>query len=163
VLVSDGQAWSGDVKEALAGARQRGAPMYVVGVGTTGGGFIPEPARPAVTPPTGPPEPPEPLPSVYSTIDRSSLNAIATAGGGDYFELDQESDREIASRIITAARRHAGTRGVEERTDPLYWRFLVVSAGLLFVGILFVRERAELWIHMVGAAIVLLIVSNVFR
>ena len=163
VLVSDGQAWSGDVKEALAGARQRGVPMYVVGVGTTGGGFIPEPARPAVTPPTGPPEPPVPLPSVYSTIDRSSLNAIATAGGGDYFELDQESDREIASRIITAARRHAGTRGVEERTDPLYWRFLVVSAGLLFVGILFVRERVELWIHMVGAAIVLLIVSNVFR
>jgi len=163
VLVSDGQAWSGDVKEALAGARQRGVPMYVVGVGTTGGGFIPEPARPAVTPPTGPPGPPEPLPAVYSTIDRSSLNAIATAGGGDYFELDQESDREIASRIITAARRHAGTRGVEERTDPLYWRFLVVSAGLLFVGILFVRERAELWIHMVGAAIVLLIVSNVFR
>ena len=160
VLVSDGQAWSGDVKEALAAARQRGVPMYVVGVGTTGGGIIPEPARPAVMPPTGPPEL---LISVYSAIDRSSLNAIATAGGGDYFELDQESDREIASRIINAARRHAGTRGVEERTDPLYWRFLVVSAGLLFVGILFVRERAELWIHMVGAAIVLLIVSNVLR
>ena len=160
VLVSDGQAWSGDVKEALAAARQRGVPMYVVGVGTTGGGIIPEPARPAVMPPTGPPEL---LISVYSAIDRSSLNAIATAGGGDYFELDQESDREIASRIINAARRHAGTRGVEERTDPLYWRFLVVSAGLLFVGTLSVRERAELWIHMVGAAIVLLIVSNVLR
>jgi Ca-activated chloride channel family protein len=158
VLVSDGQAWSGDVKEALAEARQRGVPMYVVGVGTAGGGLIPEPARPAVTPPTGPPEP-----SVYSTIDRSSLNAIASAGGGDYFELDRESDREIASTIINAARRRAGTRGVEERTDPLYWRFLVISAGFLFVGILFVRERAELWIHMVGAAIVLLIVSNVLR
>ena len=36
VLVSDGQAWSGDVKEVLTGARQRGFPMYVVGVGTTG-------------------------------------------------------------------------------------------------------------------------------
>lgn len=163
VLVSDGQAWSGDVKEALAGARQRGFPMYVVGVGTTGGGLIPEPRRPVVTPPTQPPEPPGPLPSVYSAIDRPSLNAIATAGGGDYFELDRESDREIASTIVNAARRRAGTRGVEERTDPLYWRFLVMSAGFLFVGILFVRERAELWIHMVGAAILLLIVSNVLR
>ena len=160
VLVSDGQDWSGDVKETLTLAKQRGIPMYVVGVGTTGGGLIPEPLRPAVTPGAGPPEP---LSRIYSTIDRFSLNAIATAGGGYYFELDRESDREIASTIINAARRRAGSRGVEEHTDPLYWRFLLVAAGLLLVGILFVRESAELWIQIVGAAIVLLIVSNVFR
>jgi Ca-activated chloride channel family protein len=160
VLVSDGQVWSGDVKETLTLARQRGIPMYVVGVGTTGGGIIPAPVKPAGTPGGGPPEP---VSRVHSAIDRSSLNAIATAGGGYYFELDRESDREIASTVISAARQRAGSRGVEERTDPLYWRFLLLSAGLLLVGILFVREPAELWIQIVGAAVVLLIVSRLFR
>ena len=163
VLVSDGQAWSGEVKESLAEAKQRGIPMYVVGVGTTAGGLIPEPPRRDVTAATGPGAPSPPLPPVHSALDRSSLNVIATAGGGYYFELDREPDRAIASTIINAARQRAGTRGVEERNEELYWRFLVVSAALLLVGILFVRESAELWIQMVGAAVVLVIVWNVIR
>jgi Ca-activated chloride channel homolog len=159
VLVSDGQAWSGSVEESLAEAKQRGIPMFVVGVGTTAGGMIPEPPNRDVTPTAGPGAP---MP-VHSALDRSSLNVIATAGGGYYFELDRDSDRAIASTIINAARRRAGSRGVEERNEELYWRFLVASAGLLLVGILFVRESAELSIQMVGAAIVLAIVWNVIR
>jgi Ca-activated chloride channel family protein len=161
VLVSDGQAWSGEVRESLREAKQRGIPMYVVGVGTTAGGMIPEPPKLDVTVATAPGASSAPLMPVHSAIDRSSLNVIATAGGGYYFELDRESDRAIASTIINAARRRAGSRGVEERTEELYWRFLVGSAGLLLAGILFVRESAELWIQMVGAAIVLVIVWNV--
>jgi Ca-activated chloride channel family protein len=160
VLVSDGQVWSGDVKETLTLAKQRGIPMHVVGVGTTGGGLIPASPAP-MTPADG--GPPEPLIRVHSAIDRSSLTAIAAAGGGYYFELDRESDREIGSTIINAARQRAGSRGVEDRTDQLYWRFLLLSAVLVFAGVLFVREPAELWIHMAGAAIVLLIVSRVLR
>ena len=163
VLVSDGQAWSGEVKESLAEAKQRGIPMYVVGVGTTAGGMIREPPKRDVTAATAPGAPSLPLPPVHSAIDRSSLTVIATAGGGYYFELDRESDRAIASTIINAARRRAGPRGVEERNEELYWRFLVVSAALLLVGILFVRESAELWIQMVGAAIVLVFLWNVIR
>src|SRR5882762_2556725 len=43
VVISDGQAWSGKVATALADTRARDIPVYVVGVGTTAGGIIPDP------------------------------------------------------------------------------------------------------------------------
>jgi hypothetical protein len=159
VLVSDGQAWSGRVEESLSAARKRGVPLYAVGVGTSAGGIIPAPA----TPPTDDENEPDDPVFVHSVLDRSSLRAIATAAGGYYFELDQEPDRQIASTIINAARERAGTRGVEERTDELYWRFLVLAAVLLLAGILSVRDHAELWIHVAAAAAVVFIVSEVIR
>src|SRR5215471_7975398 len=55
VLVSDGQAWTGQVQRSLQMAKQRGLPVYVVGVGTSAGGLIPEPPPKA---PNTPPEPP---------------------------------------------------------------------------------------------------------
>lgn len=160
VLVSDGQAWSGKVEESLIAARKYGIPLYAVGVGTSAGGIIPAPANV----PTGEPgeEEEEPI-YVHSLLDRSSLRAIATAAGGYYFELDQTSDREIASTIISAARERAGTRGMEERTEELYWRFLLVAAVLLVAGLLFVRDRGEMWIHTAGAAAVLFVVTQLMR
>ena len=41
LVVSDGQAWSGDVARALQTAKDRKVPVFVVGVGTTVGGMIP--------------------------------------------------------------------------------------------------------------------------
>jgi Ca-activated chloride channel homolog len=155
VLLSDGQTWSGEVEKSLALAKARGIPIYAIGVGTSGGGFIPEPPR---NPTAGPPQPP-----VFSILDRGSLNAIATAGGGQYFELDRETDREIANEIIGATRRRAGFRGIEEATEPLYWRLLLVSASLVCLGALFLHERSELWIQAAGAVAVFLIVSSLTR
>ena len=40
---------------------------------------------------------------------------IATAGGGRYFELDRESDRDIANAIIDATRRRAERGGSKKR------------------------------------------------
>jgi len=159
VLVSDGQAWSGRVEDALNAAKARGVPLYAVGVGTSAGGVIPAPA----TPDTGEDDEDQEPVFIQSVLDRSSLRAIATAAGGYYFELDQTSDREIASTIINAARARAGSRGIEERTDELYWRFLVCAAALLLAGVLCVRDSAELWIHTAAAGAVLYIVMEVMR
>jgi hypothetical protein len=109
ILVSDGQDWSG-----------------AIGVGTSSGGFIPEPPR---TSTSGPP-----LPPVFSVLDRASLSVIAAAGSGKYFELDRESDRDIANQIIEATRSRAGFQGIQEGTEPLYWRFLVLAAVLIAGG-----------------------------
>jgi Ca-activated chloride channel homolog len=155
VLLSDGQTWSGEVEKSLALAKRRGIPIYTIGVGTSGGGFIPEPAP---TPTQGPTQPP-----VFSILDRASLNTIATAGGGQYFELDRETDREIATAIIGATRRRAGFQGIEEGTEPLYWRLLFISASLLCLGALFLHERSELWIQVAGAAVIFLIVTSLTR
>ena len=57
----------------------------------------------------------------------------------------------------------AGFQGVQEGTEPLYWRFLVLAAVLVVVGALFLHERAELAIQVAGAAIVMLIVTTLTR
>ena len=153
VLVSDGQVWTGEVQKALEDARGRRIPVFVVGVGTTFGGLIPEP-------------PPKPRPvwqveaghdhaeartPQRSSLNRSSLRTIATAGGGQYFELDRLSDRVIAEQIIDAARRRAGSQRLEERWEELYWRCVVMAVGLVAVGLLTVRARPELWMTALAA------------
>ncbi|MBI4266630.1 MAG: VWA domain-containing protein [Acidobacteria bacterium] len=108
VLLSDGQSWSGVVDESLAAVRTRGFPVFVVGVGTAAGGIIPDPLRSQNRPP------------VRSRLDRASLTRIATATGGQYFELGRASDADIAVRIVDAARRRAGPASVEPQRQDIY-------------------------------------------
>jgi Ca-activated chloride channel homolog len=122
VLVSDGQAWSGEVQDSLAKAQARRIPVYVVGVGTTAGGIIPEPQRAANLTP------------VASSLDRDSLAVIATAGRGRYFELDREKDTEIANAIIAETRRRAVQSGVAEGTDDLYPQCLAAAAVFVLLA-----------------------------
>ena len=149
VLISDGQAWSGTVAKSIQVAQERGIPIYVLGVGTTVGGVIPEPNRdPARA-------------AVSSVLDRSSLATLATAGGGRYFELDREADRDIANAIIDATRRRAETGDVEETTRELYWSALLIGAAFLGLGVLFLRDRASLALQIVAAVIVLVVLTRV--
>jgi Ca-activated chloride channel family protein len=156
VLITDGQAWSGEVARSLKIARTNDVPVWVVGVGTTVGGFIPEPPRRLND--TSPPEPP-----LRSSLDRASLTMIANAGGGEYLELDREGDREIANRLIDAARRRAGSRGLEVANEELYWPFLLAAAGFLCAGLLFLQERTELWLQAAGAGVALAFVWTLTR
>ena len=163
VLIIDGQAWSGEVARSLRLAREQQVPVYVVGVGTTVGGWIPEPP-PAPTVPGRPSlPPPEPQPKIRASLDRNSLAMIASAGGGQYYELDREGDREIANKIIDAARKRAGSRGLEVASEELYWRCLVLAAVLMCVGLIFLQERVELWLQATGAAAALFFVWTLTR
>lgn len=150
VLISDGQAWSGAIERAIALARKRQVPIYAVGVGTASGGYIPE-------------APPEAgasagirlaaMSPIHAALDRSSLLTIASAGHGRYYDLDRQPDRRIAAAIIDGARRAAGSIGIEPAVQDLYWPFLVVGGGLVALGVLFLRERAELWLGSAGAVL----------
>jgi Ca-activated chloride channel family protein len=161
VLVSDGQVWSGQVAQAIQLARDRNIPIFVVGVGTTSGGLIPEPPR-GTSSEQNPAASGQPR-LIRSSLDRESLAAIATAGGGQYFELGRQTDREIANRIINAARRQAGSVGIETSQQEIYWQFLLAAAGLLIVGVIFMQERSELWIGALGAGAALFLVWTVTR
>ncbi len=149
LLLSDGQAWSGDVERAIEAARRENIPVFVVGVGTSNGGFIPEP--PAEDPTKQPPP-------VYSRLDRESLARIAGAGGGRYMELDRERDVDIAVSVIDAVRKMA-RGGVEEGADDVYWQALALGAIFLLLGLAFVRDRAELALATVGAVAALVVVQ----
>jgi hypothetical protein len=150
VLISDGQAWSGVVAQSIALVQAQGNPVHVVGVGTPAGGTIPDPKRdPAQA-------------AVRSVLDRSSLAAIATAGGGRYFELDREGDRDIANTLIDLTRRRAGSQGVQESAEDRYREFLMGAAGLLILGVLFLRDQAALGLQLAAATAVLLGVSQLF-
>src|SRR5678815_2285742 len=84
LVISDGQAWSGTVANAISNARAMKIPIHVVGIGTSTGGMIPEPARPDGT---------RPPPVIRSVLDRASLVQLAVAGGGEYFQIGDEPDR----------------------------------------------------------------------
>jgi Ca-activated chloride channel family protein len=161
LLVSDGQSWSGEIDRALKLAHTRDIPVFVVGVGTTSGGLIPEPSDTASSPARQRPSPP-PV-RVYSTLDRASLLRIASAGGGRYYDLDRESDRTVASAIIDAARRHAGPRNLEASFQELYWECLFAAACLVGLGLLFLRDRGELWLQVLGAGVALFVFWTAVR
>jgi len=152
VVVSDGQAWSGTVATALAAARDRRIPVYVVGIGTTEGGMIPEPMREDGT---------RPPPVLRSVLDRESLVKIAVAGGGEYFEIGDEPDTVVAFRIIERLRRRALTARDVETFDDLYPQFLLAAAAVIGVGTLALRKRTELVWQAIGAATAVVVIASI--
>ena len=99
--------------------------------------------------------------SARSSIGRR-CRRLATAGGGRYFELDRESDRDIANTIIDQTRRQAGTRGLQEGARDLYWNFLFAAAGFLGLGVLFLRDRVALALQLSAATAVFIFITTVF-
>ena len=146
IVLSDGQSWSGEVERALALAQSRNIRVYVVGVGTTSGGFIPQ---------LPPRRYQEPDPPIHSVLDRQSLRAIAQAGGGAYYELGAESDQVVALKILADIQR--ASRGILQRQEDfaeLYWYFLIVAAVLLGWGTLLLKEQTQLWWQLATAVVV---------
>ena len=142
VMLSDGESWSGEVARAIDRAVREHVPLHVIGVGTLAGGDLPATVIDGVE---------EPSPG-KSRLDRASLQRIAAAGGGQYFELDRDSDRDIANAIIDAGRRQAPATTEEGTVEELYWRFLAGGLALAALGGVFLRDRAELWIQLTAAA-----------
>lgn len=151
VLLSDGESWSGEVARAIEKATQAHVPLFVIGAGTLSGGMLPvvrnedgvEEASPG-----------------RSRLDRASLQRIAAAGGGRYFELDRDPDRDIANSIIDAGRRQAPTKIEEGKVDELYWRFLVAALAAAAIGTIFLRERAELLLQLGGVTVTALMLAR---
>jgi Ca-activated chloride channel family protein len=154
VVITDGQAWSGDVAISVLAARPRKIPVNVVGIGTIGGGMIPEaPRADGTTPPA----------TIHAVLDRASLQQIAGAGGGEYFEIGHEPDRDVAFRIIDSVKRRAVASleaQAEESREELYWQFLFAAGVVLCLGTFVLKERAELWWQAAGAVVAVLILTN---
>ncbi len=153
VVISDGQVWSGNVQRAIGEAVQRGIAVDVIGVGTSNGGVIPLPRDDKGVVLAG-------FEPIRSTIDRTSLREIERAGGGEYFELGTAADEQIAARVIQNAARRSGNEQVDESFDELYWYLLAAAAGCLGLGVLFVKERAQLGLGFAAALALLALISS---
>jgi len=151
IVISDGQAWSGVVAGALKAARARDVAVYVVGVGTSSGGLIPEPSTREGVPP--------PASRIRAVLDRGSLQAIARAGGGDYFEMGREPDLDIARSILTGIKRQAPVLHVDEGYEELYWYLLFAAALVLCLATVALKNGAELWWQVVGVAGTIVVVA----
>lgn len=153
VLMTDGQAWSGTVQESILAAKQRGVPVYVIGVGTDIGGIIPDPKR----------APSDTSPPIVSALDRASLRLIAATGSGEYFELDRGSDVELATRLIDATRRRSASARTEPVLQDVYWQFLAAAGVLALAAALFLRDRSALWIQAAVSVATLAAIGTLLR
>ena len=133
------------------GARARDIAVYVVGVGTTSGGLIPEPPARLGSP--------LPASRIRAVLDRGSLQAIARAGGGDYFEMGRESDRDIARSILTGIKRQAPVLHVDESYEELYWYLLFAAALVLCLATVVLKSGAELWWQLACVAGTIVVVT----
>ena len=152
VVITDGQSWSGSVANALTEARARNIPVYVVGIGTTAGGIIPQP------PTTDAAD----VVQIRSVLDRASLLQVAITGGGEYFEIGREPDRELAFHIIDRLQRRTDQRQQVDTYEELYWRVLLAAGIVLCIGVLLLRTRTELAWSTAAAGAVLLFLGTLF-
>ncbi len=159
VMISDGQSWSGEVATALRQARDRDVPVVTVGVGTLAGGRIPEPIK---APPPGSLNPPPPPVPVYSALDRNSLKQIASASGGEYLELDRDTDINVANRVVDLARRRVTTLPPEPRMEDLYWRVLAAAGLVALLGAISLRSRSALALQVAGGCLTLILLGSLF-
>src|SRR6187200_3359448 len=154
LVISDGQSWSGTVANAIQSARAMKIPIHVVGIGTSTGGMIPEPARPDGT---------RPPPVIRSVLDRASLVQLAVAGGGEYFEIGDEPDRIVAFRIIDRLHRQSDVSQQIESYEDLYYRFLMAAAVMLGLGTVFLHKRADLAWQAGGVCVALILLVTLAR
>jgi Ca-activated chloride channel family protein len=144
VMLSDGEAWSGQVAKAVAEVVARGITLNVIGVGTLGGGPLPtvRDARGDLLASPG-----------VSRLERASLQRVAAAGQGRYFELDRDADRHIAATIVSEGRRLAPAVGLQRVAEDVYWWFVMAAGLLVALGLLSVSRRSELAILLAGSLV----------
>ena len=152
LMLSDGEAWSGEVARALDRAREANVPIFVVGVGTLAGDWLPEVEVAATE---------EPAPHAISRLNRASLQRIAERAGGRYFELDRDPDRDIANAVVDAGRRLAPPREAAPTVIEYYPRLLMAAMGFAALALLFAPSRGEAWIQAGLAAAALALVARV--
>lgn len=135
LLISDGEDLAGKAVEAARQARERGIPIFTVGIGDARGATIPAGAGKTLQ---------HRNEVVTTRLDNQTLLDIAAASGGKYIPLQTAATGRIT--LGTLYRRHLRTiavRELEERAErrrvERYALFLV-PAILCFLGLALLSE-----------------------
>ena len=145
VLISDGESWSGEVARAIQKANEANVPLFVIGAGTLSGGMLPavrERGRQGR--------------SVAGTVAARSRVAAAHCRRGRRAAISSS----IAIPIATSPTRSSTPAGAGPRpksrrakSKSCIWRFLAAAVAVAAIGAIFLRERAELVMHVAGAGL----------
>lgn len=141
-LVTDGEDLEGRARAVADEARERGIAIYVVGMGTEGGGKIPvvdaDGRERFVTDADGQ--------EVVSRMDGTSLRELARSTGGEYLAAERSPtplEELYDERIAHLEGREYGVRLRRVPHDRFQW-FLVLALGAMFVeSALRERRRAR--------------------
>jgi Ca-activated chloride channel homolog len=132
VLISDGEDHTGEAAAQATQAREQGTLVFTVGVGREEGAFVPTVRRGRndyLRDQTGNP--------VRSSLDASTLQEIAIAGGGAYFNLNNDTRQLVTSlreRLDAIEKREFETRMFTDYES--YFQYFV-AIGLLLIMIEF--------------------------
>ena len=134
LVLTDGEDLEGRGFEVAREAKRRGIRVYLVGMGTTEGGKIPDGARGFVKDETGK--------EVVSRMDGASLERIADETGGAYLPADASAIplQELYEKRISKLEGRELLAGKERIPHDRYQWPLVLAAACL-VGEAALRER----------------------
>ena len=132
VVLSDGEAWDKDWKAALPEFKQRNIHVIGLGVGTPGGGLIPDGNR-AVRDINGN--------EVLTRLEPATLQELATATGGTYQRADSYVDIASLLKAPLSNASNGTTSKIDETRLVERYRWALFPA-LVLLALSFWRELA---------------------
>ncbi|MGH7513655.1 MAG: VWA domain-containing protein [Gemmatimonadales bacterium] len=128
LLVSDGESDEADLPAATASLRGERIPVFVLGVGTAGGGAVPADSS----------EAPEKFHRDHigriaiSRLDETELRALAKLTGGAYGRATRAADRRaLRTALAKVESRTLSVRQATERADRFQWPLTLAVVALL--------------------------------
>jgi Ca-activated chloride channel family protein len=158
VLLSDGERSEGNLDVPLEKLGEAHVPVFVLGVGTPEGGFVP-----------ADPDVPGDSASRWhldnigrpaeSRLDEKTLKRIAEASGGAYARWDDRAARkDLVASIRRVAERPLGSQRVPQHVEWFQWP-LGVALFLLLLEALFVPGWSRRAVPVLAAGLVLVMVG----
>jgi Ca-activated chloride channel family protein len=142
IIMSDGENHEDDAIEAAVKASKKGFVVHTVGVGSSSGSPIPDPGGSFILDEDGN--------TVVSKMDEATLQQIADAGGGKFFNLSAEYDgiASLLKEIEKLEKQEFASKMFTNYEDQFAWFLALAMIMLLSEGL--IGERKSKWVKNIN-------------
>lgn len=133
VIITDGESFDGDMEDALSVAKESQTKIFCVGIGTQKGEPIPTYEKGQFKEYLKD----EKGKTVVSKLDSSTLEQIALASGGRYYNLNQNPTLNGLVNNLKKLDKIEGTANIFNNLEDKYYYFLIIAL-ILFLVYLFI-------------------------
>ena len=143
VVITDGEDHEGDIKKAVTDATDKGIKIYTIGLGSPDG--VPIPVYNSNGQQTGFKQDQQGN-TVLTKIDESTLEEIASQGGGKYFRGSNNQDELdlIYKDLSSLTKTEFGVKKVTDYEDRFYY-FLAPAIILLMLEFFMTERKSPLF------------------